>query len=70
MAVINVTVKKHLTNAFALVTDRVKALLLREPERWICRPDTDDLRIIHLYFFCLRNGTGPYAGYSCGYLPD
>src|SRR5690242_4974313 len=49
MTVIDVAVQKHLTNAMALVTHRMEALLLGEPKRWICRPNTDDSWITHLY---------------------
>jgi hypothetical protein len=48
MAVIDVAVQEHPTNAFALITDGMKALLLREPERGIRRPNSDNLRSIHL----------------------
>ena len=47
MAVVNVTIEEYLTNAIALVTGCMKALLLRQPKRWICRPNTNDSRIIH-----------------------
>src|SRR6266550_5796374 len=49
MTVIDVAVQKHLTNAMALVTGHMEALLLRQPKRWICRPNTDDSRITHQY---------------------
>src|SRR6266699_4786784 len=49
MTVIDVAVQKQLTNAMALVTGHMEALLLRQPKRWICRPNTDDSWITHLY---------------------
>ena len=42
MAKVNVAVQKDLPDAFALISGNTKALLLREPERRVRRPDSDD----------------------------
>ena len=55
IAVINVTVKEHLTNAFTLVPDRMIGLLLREPKCWIWFVDTDDSGMTHFHFFFFCN---------------
>ena len=47
MAMINIAIQEDLPNALALVTRRMKALLLGEPNRWVSCSDTEDPRIIH-----------------------
>src|SRR5690348_11283426 len=47
MAVINVTINEHLTNAIRSCSRPHRSLLLRQPKRWICRPNADDSRISH-----------------------
>jgi len=44
---INVAIEEHLSNAFGLVSRGMKALFLRQPERWICRTNCNNSRIAH-----------------------
>jgi len=44
---VDVAIKEHLSNAFASVPRGVKALFLRQSERWICRTDRNNSRIAH-----------------------
>jgi hypothetical protein len=44
---VDVAIKKHLSNALGSVPGGMKALFLRQPERWICRTDCNNSRIAH-----------------------
>jgi hypothetical protein len=45
---VDVAIEEHLSNAFGSVTRGMKALFLRQPQRWSCRTDCDNSRIAHL----------------------
>jgi len=47
MAIINVAIQEDLPNALALITSRMKGLLLGKPDRRVCRPDTENPRMAH-----------------------
>jgi hypothetical protein len=47
MAMLNITIQEDLPKALALVTRCMKALLLGEPDRRVCRSDAENPRMVH-----------------------